>query len=121
MAKARTLLASALNLSRDGHLEVAAREAYLAAFHAAQALIFQRTGRAVKTHSGLRSRFADLVRSDSKIPDALGSYLGRAYRVKEAHDYGPPRAVSDERARETITQAQAFVELVAGLIEERTP
>jgi hypothetical protein len=39
------------NLSPDS-APVAAREAYMAAFHAAQALIFERTGKPAKTHNG---------------------------------------------------------------------
>lgn len=121
LAKARMLLAEALNLLRDGYSEVAAREAYLAAFNAGQALVFERTGRTAKTHSGLRSRFADLTRRDSRIPRHLGRYLGRAYKIKETHDYGPARAVPEDKAKETIAQAQEFVELIARLVEERAP
>ena len=35
----------------------AGRAAYLAAFHAAQAIIFDRTGKVVKTHRGVQSEF----------------------------------------------------------------
>jgi uncharacterized protein (UPF0332 family) len=121
LAKARTLLAEVLNLRRDGYLEVAAREAYLAAFHAGQALIFERTGRIAKTHSGLRSRFAEIARHQPGIPKHLGRYLGRAYKVKETHDYGPLRAITTAKADETIVQAQEFVELIAQILEERNP
>lgn len=120
LAKARLLPAEAHKLSRDGYLEVAAREAYLAAFNAGQALVFERTGRVAKTHSGLRSRFADLTRRDSQIPTHLGRYLGRAYKVKEARDYGPTRAIPGDKAKETIAQAQEFVDLIARLMEEGT-
>ena len=37
--------------------EVAAREAYMASFHAAQACLFERDGRAPKTHSGVHAAF----------------------------------------------------------------
>ena len=39
-----------------GLADAAGRTAYLAGFHAAQALIFERTGRAVKTHRGAADR-----------------------------------------------------------------
>jgi uncharacterized protein (UPF0332 family) len=38
----------------------AARAAYLAGFHAARALISERTGRIAKTHTAMRSAFARL-------------------------------------------------------------
>lgn len=36
---------------------VGAREAYLAAYHAAEALVFERTGKIAKTHRGIRTEF----------------------------------------------------------------
>jgi uncharacterized protein (UPF0332 family) len=39
----------------------AGRMAYLAGFHAAQARIFERTGRTPKTHRGVRSQFGSLA------------------------------------------------------------
>jgi uncharacterized protein (UPF0332 family) len=46
---------------------VAAREAYLAGYHPAMAFVVEKTGRAAKTHSGLRSEFARLARSEPRI------------------------------------------------------
>jgi uncharacterized protein (UPF0332 family) len=37
---------------------IVAREAYPAAYHAAEAYIFERTGKTTKTHRGLRSEFS---------------------------------------------------------------
>jgi uncharacterized protein (UPF0332 family) len=53
LEKARQCLANAranlgINLSND-----AGRNAYFAAFHAAQALIFERAGKIAKTHQGV--------------------------------------------------------------------
>ena len=49
MSNARATLG--INLTND-----AGRNAYLAAFHAAQALIFERTGRVANTHTGVHSQ-----------------------------------------------------------------
>ncbi|MGO8952884.1 MAG: HEPN domain-containing protein [Rhodomicrobium sp.] len=46
----------------------AARLAYYAQFHAAQALIFERTDRIAKTHNGVKSQFHKLTRGDTAIP-----------------------------------------------------
>ncbi len=43
----------------------AGRTAYLAGFHAAQALIFEIYSRVFKTHTGVRTEFARLVKDDS--------------------------------------------------------
>ena len=56
--KARQSLIKAGGLLDVMHYsDEAARAAYLAAFHAAQALISERTGRIAKSHSGVRSAF----------------------------------------------------------------
>jgi len=96
----------------------AARAAYLAGFHAAQALISERTGRVAKSHSGVRSAFARLVRDDPRVDRSLVSFLGRAYRFKEVADYGtgPHAVVTAAEAEEAIASAQRFVEIITGLL-----
>ena len=51
LARAQTILAAGVG-------EDAGRNAYLAAFHAAQALIAERTGKNAKTHEGVHAQFA---------------------------------------------------------------
>ena len=58
--KARGDLADAKKIVAIELANVAARSAYYAAFHAAEAFIFERTGKVAKTHSGVRSEFARL-------------------------------------------------------------
>jgi uncharacterized protein (UPF0332 family) len=59
------------------------RTAYLAGFHAAQALIFETHGRTFKTHSGARGEFARLVKEDARVDHELRSFLGYSYQLKE--------------------------------------
>jgi len=58
----------------------AGRAAYLAAFHAAQALIFEETGDVAKTHSGVRGQFGRLVKDDPNCDAELRFFLGNAWR-----------------------------------------
>ena len=60
LARAGTMLGVGLN-------EDAGRAAYLAGLHAAQAFIFESTGRAVKRHSGVQTEFARLVKDDPRF------------------------------------------------------
>ena len=53
----------------------AARIAYLAAFNAPQALIFERTGRIAKSQSGMPSTFARLVKGDPRVDRTLVRFL----------------------------------------------
>ncbi len=57
---ARTILAALVG-------EDAGRNAYLAAFHAAQALIAERTGKDAKTHKGVHAQFARLTRNEPRL------------------------------------------------------
>ena len=54
----------------SGH---AARTAYLAGFHAAQALIFERTGKIAKTHRGVRNAISRLAEN---VPGWIDHSLG---------------------------------------------
>ena len=86
-AKARELLLQAEAIKALGFSDAAGRSAYLAAFHAAQALISERTGRAVKTHRGVRSEFHRLTRGETRFDESLKEFLGSAYELKTAADY----------------------------------
>jgi uncharacterized protein (UPF0332 family) len=61
----------------------AVRAAYLAAFHAAQALVFERTTRVAKSHRGLRTTVARLSKDDPRIDRSFTRFLARAYKSKE--------------------------------------
>ena len=83
--KARQCLADAV-LYQPLVPRIAGREAYLAAFHAAEALIYERTGKISKTHRGLRAQFACITRGDSRVDRVLSEFLGQAYELKSLAD-----------------------------------
>jgi uncharacterized protein (UPF0332 family) len=56
--KSRELLDGANAILRIDLYEAAGRTAYLAGFHAAQALIFETSGRIYKSHSGVQASLA---------------------------------------------------------------
>jgi uncharacterized protein (UPF0332 family) len=63
LAKARATLADARRIATVSLPHIAAREAYLAVFHAAKSYIFEQTGKVARTHRGVRSEFTRLSRS----------------------------------------------------------
>ena len=99
--------------------DAAGRAAYLAGFHAVQALIDARTGRTVKSHGGVSTEFHRLVRNDPRVDDELWAFLGFAYSLKAIADYetGPGSEVSPEAAAIAIQRARRFVDCIASLIE----
>jgi uncharacterized protein (UPF0332 family) len=119
LAKARDDITKARDWLHAVHRgDEAARVAYLAAFHAAQALIFERTGNVAKTHRGVRSAFARLTEDDTRFDRTLRQFLGRGYQRKEIADYGvgsqPP--MSEAEAREMIETAVRFIDRVASML-----
>jgi uncharacterized protein (UPF0332 family) len=99
--------------------DAAGRTAYLAGFHAAQALISERTGRAVKTHRGVAAELHRLTKDDPSLDIGLRAFLGRTYQLKGIADYetGPGAEVSPEQATEAIEVGKRFVAKMAEIIE----
>jgi uncharacterized protein (UPF0332 family) len=96
----------------------AGRAAYLAAYHAAQALISERTGKIAKTHAGANSQFNLLTRGDPRVDAELRRFLPQAYNLKAVADYQaePDSIVPAERVEAAIGTALRFVDCVAALL-----
>ncbi len=123
LEKARQCLSNAhanlsIQLAND-----AGRNAYLAVFHAAQALIFERTGKAAKTHRGVQSEFVRLAKDDPKIDKSFSTFLAQAYNLKAVADYetGPDSFLPPERAAMAIETAARFVESLSKTLARPTP
>ncbi len=109
--KARRVLAIGIH-------DEAGRHAYYAAFHAAQALIFDRTGRSSASHQGVKTEFARLAKSDPPIERKFTTFLARAYRLKSAADYetGIAAIVTAAQAGEAIASAEEFVAAIEQIL-----
>ena len=118
LAKARRLLSNAKVMLGVGLNEDAGREAYLAAFHAAQALIFESTGKVTKSHKGVHVEFGRLTLDPGAMDSRLRGFLSRGFNLKSVADYeiGPDARVSAERARDAIETAGLFVVKLEELI-----
>jgi uncharacterized protein (UPF0332 family) len=119
LATARECLAGAKQIAALPLPKVAAREAYLAAFHAAEAYIFELTGKAVKTHRGLRATFSRLARNEPRIDPEYLTFLARAYELKSIADYGigpTARAISAEDAARATETAERFIDTITHLL-----
>ncbi len=118
LAKAHELIARAPALLAHGFTDEAGRAAYLAGFHAGQALIFEKAGRTPKTHSGVQSEVAKLTKSESVFDRELRAFLGFAYNLKAVADYesGPGTKVSHAQAAEAIKVARRFIAAIETLV-----
>jgi len=109
LGKARQCLAEAKQIAALMPLHrIVAREAYFAAYHAASAYIFERTGKTPKTHRGLRSEFSRLARDEARIEREYLTFLAEGYEYKSIADYAvsvPCRPRSQQRTQ--IWQSRA--------------
>lgn len=121
--KAREQLSEARKIVDIGLAKAVARSAYYAAFHAAEALIVERTGKAARTHSGLRAEFARLTKDLPNFDKADTTFLARAYQYKEISDYGfgDRAALTLTDAESAISTAERFVDRVRGEIDDSAP
>ena len=110
---ARNMLARGQRMLEADLHEDAGRAAYLAAFHAAQALIYEREHRSLKTHQGVQSEFARLIKAELTVTADLRGFLSRAYAFKTIAD--PLTAVppTEEDVRLALQAAVRFVDEVA--------
>lgn len=119
LAKARTTLADARQIPALLLLHIAAREAYLAVFHAAEAYKFEQTGKVAKTHRGVRSEFARLARAEPRLGRDLVAFLGAAYQFNTRADYAigatatPITAVEADAA---IGTTDRFIDTIVQLL-----
>jgi uncharacterized protein (UPF0332 family) len=116
--KARECLTRARIILAAGIAEDAARNAYLAAFHAAQALIAERTGKDAKTHRGAHVLFARLTKDKPSIDIELRRFLPQSFNLKAVADYelGPDAIIPTEQAAAAIKTATRFVTCIAELL-----
>ena len=119
LGKARHFLANAKAIAAAAVSDVAAREAYLAVYHAAEAYIFERTGRAAKTHRGVKSQFNRLAQYEPRISRELLTFLDEGYQFKAIADYGIGSAVdaiAADDATSAINTAERFIDTIAQLL-----
>jgi uncharacterized protein (UPF0332 family) len=79
LVKSREFLRKSASMLAAGWPDEAGRAAYLAAFHAAQAYIFDRTGKTVKSHAGLHGLFAQVASADTNFDATQGSLAACTY------------------------------------------
>jgi uncharacterized protein (UPF0332 family) len=116
LERARVMLTVDLN-------EDAGRAAYLAAFHVAQAFIFERTDRVSKTHRGVQAEFFRLTKDDPRCDQTLRRFLSQAYEYKSIADYfsGSSATVSPEDASDAVATARVFIAHFSALVDVADP
>lgn len=109
--QADIVIGRAERMLATGLFEDAARSAYLACFHVAQALIFERTGRTAKSHHGVQVEFFRLSREAPDTDPQLRKFLSEAYEFKSVADYaiGADAILPAEEAAGAVATARRFM------------
>lgn len=120
LSKARHSLDKARRTLDVDLADEAGRLAYIASFHAALAFISLRSDKSPKTHTGTRSVFAELARSEPAIDRLYATFLAESYKLKTWADYdtGEMVVVTLSEAQEAIDTAKDFVDLIAALVQK---
>nr|WP_294511479.1 HEPN domain-containing protein [uncultured Rhodopila sp.] len=123
LAKAKECLDAARKVIAIQLPAVAAKEAYLAACHAAQAFVFEATRKAAKTHSFMPTLFARVAKDDLRIDPAFAFRLANTYKYKEIADYavGTQSVVTMPEAEEVIDIAARFTDTIRYLLPSCSP
>ena len=101
----------------------AGRLAYYAMFHAAQALIFERTDRIPKTHKGVNRQFHRFVLHEPGLRPQFAADLSKAYLLKETADYetGAGELSSRPEAEHAIVAAERFLIQIRETLSQPVP
>ena len=123
LVKGRNCLAEARIMAAIPLSEAAGRAAYLACFHAEQALLFEREERVVKTHNGVHTEWQRLTREDEEVDKDLRGLLSRSFQLKVTADYGldPLDRVTADQASTAITAAARFIALIEAKLAASPP
>lgn len=102
-------------LEEGGSDEGAINRLYYAAFHAAQAILYQR-GHAPESHGHVRQLFGKHVVLPGDVPRSAGRLLSTLYDHRQRADYGVLDADIDVST--LYHETEQFVDRIGDLLEE---
>jgi len=118
LVRAHESLAAARGALREGLPNNAVGDAYYAMFHAACAAMASR-GLSYSKHSAVIGAFGREFAKTGALPVEMHRHLMDAFdeRLKATYDYGV--VFSEDKARETISRAEAFVATIEEFLGSR--
>ncbi|HEY1963169.1 MAG TPA: HEPN domain-containing protein [Rhizomicrobium sp.] len=116
LARARAALEKAQKLLSLEMFDIAGRQAYIASLTAARALAFEQTGKAPKTHKGVKSIMHQMVRQGLPIERSLLVVLEYGFELKNTADYGEAERIQMADAERVCQLASGFIERIEQLI-----
>jgi uncharacterized protein (UPF0332 family) len=118
MARAERYLRTADILIDEGDYASSVSRSYYAMFYVARALLKQ-VGSAPETHSGLRNQFGLHFVKDGPLAERFARMLNDAEDMRTMADYAEDFVLTEDDARVTLRDAEAFVERMSVLLQDR--
>ena len=98
LAKAERFLRQATVLDEAVMTEAVIHCSYYTMFHAAAAVLLERTGKAPKTHAAMVGQFSSIARTTGKDAELLARRFNRAESRRLVSDYDDAPAEEDDAA-----------------------
>ena len=115
LAKAERLLRQATSLDEAVVTEAVIHGSYYAMFHAAAAVLLERTGKAPKTHAAMVGQFSSIARTAGQDAELLARRFNRAGSRRLISDYDDVPAEKDD-ATTVRSSAVEFLALCRRLL-----
>ncbi len=117
LQKATDSLRAARLMANDNLYGFAASRAYYTMFYVAQALLLSK-GLSFSKHSAVIAAFGKHFAHPGMVPVAFHRHLIDAQEARLIGDYAPEANLTEPDVATLIAQAEAFVDVVRGLLEE---
>jgi uncharacterized protein (UPF0332 family) len=114
---AREELETARDNIAHGHFRAAVSRAYYAVFYMASSALFSQSVHRTK-HSGVESAFTQFLVKPGHIEPEFARLYQRARRQREEADYADEPNVDETGARQTLADAERFVDRVERFLRE---
>jgi uncharacterized protein (UPF0332 family) len=118
LKKARETLEDAAILFRSGRLFSTLNRIYYALFYEVAALLSTEDLSSGK-HTGIRSLFNEHFVKTGRVPLELGRFYSRMYDFRQKGDYGDFVEFEEEKVKEWLDQASAFIDKMDVIIEDK--
>ena len=118
LEKASRSAQAAEHLAKDGDAEFAVGRAYYAMFHAAQALLNEKSLK-FRRHSGVHNAFAEQFVKTGLIDNKYYRWLVAAFNKRIAGDYDIESDLTAEDASLVIGQANEFLNAAKQFLETK--
>jgi uncharacterized protein (UPF0332 family) len=104
------------NIAR-GHFRAAVSRAYYAVFYMASAALFSQSVQRAK-HAGVESAFSQYLVKPGYIEPEFSQLYQRARRQREEADYAEEPDINEITARQTLADAERFVDRLERFLRE---